>query len=294
MKFVLKIIVFLGSKNYIPIPDEKFLKLAYQLVFDKKLDLENPKTFNEKIQWLKLNNRKDIYTVMVDKYEAKKYVAEKIGEEYIIPTLGIYDSFEEIDFAKLPKQFVLKCTHDSGGVVICKDKDTFDYRSARKIINKHLKTDCYMLGREWPYKNVKRKIIVEKYMEDSKSKDDMLDYKFMCFNGKVKCLFICSERRSKLGLAVDFFDREWKHLPFRRKYRNSDKKIEKPQNFDLMIQLSEKLSCDTPFLRVDFYEINSKIYFGELTFFPGGGFEKFIPEKYDKVLGDWLDLTKNK
>lgn len=275
------------------LPDKPYLKLMYYCIVNRKLNLENPQTFNEKLQWLKIYNRKPIYTTMVDKYEAKQYVKDIIGEEYIIPTLGVYSSFEEINFEELPNQFVIKCTHDSGGVVICKDKTKFDKNAARKKINKCLKSSFFYMGREWPYKDIKPKIIVEQYIDDHKN-EDLTDYKFMCFNGKVKCSFVCTERRSKEGLKVTFFDLDWNKMPFERHYPASKEQIEKPIHYEKMIELSEKLSKDLPFVRVDFYEVNGKIYFGELTFFPGNGTEEFTPEEYDYILGSWIELPERK
>ena len=275
------------------LPDYIFLKIKYKYKFNKKLDLNNPQTFNEKLQWLKLYDRNPEYTKMVDKYEAKKYVANIIGEEYIIPTLGVYDKFEDINFATLPNQFVIKCTHNSGGLIICKDKTKLNIKEARKKINKSLKRNYFYTGREWPYKNVKPRIIAEQYMEDKKN-DELYDYKFMCFNGKVKCSFVCTDRYSEDGLKVTFFDLNWNKMPFERHYPNSNNVIEKPINYELMIKLAETLSKDIPFVRVDFYEINNKPYFGELTFYPGNGMEEFTPEKYDKILGDMLELPKEK
>lgn len=271
------------------IPDKLYLKILYKCRVGKKINLKEPITFNEKLQWLKLYDRKDIYTTMVDKYEVKEYVANMIGEDYIIPTLGVYDKFEDIDFDKLPNQFVLKCTHDSGGIIICKDKEKFDVDNAKKIINKHLKNNYYYWGREWPYKNVKPRIIIEPYMEDKKYKE-LVDYKIMCFNGKAKMEFTCTERFSQGTLKVTFFDLEWNKLPFERKYKASDKKIEKPVNFKKMIELSEKLSKDITFVRIDWYEINGKLYFGEMTFYPGSGCEKFYPEEWDYNVGKLMKL----
>lgn len=287
------ILLWLDMKRIITLKDETYVKILYEKVLKKKLDLDNPKTFNEKLQWLKLNDRNSDYVKMVDKYEVKEYVSSIIGEEYIIPTLGIYEKFEDIDFKKFPNQFVVKCTHDSASTVICKDKKTFNYEEAKNKINKCLKRNYYYLGREWPYKNVKPRIIIEKYMEDV-SADVLRDYKFMCFNGKVKCSFVCSNRYSKTGINVDFFDLEWKKMPFERHYKNSNLDISKPINYERMIELSEKLSKDIPFVRVDWYEINGKVYFGELTFYPGDGLEEFTPEKYDEILGSWIKLPNVK
>lgn len=277
--------------NLVKLDDEDFLKILYKKKFNKELNLNDPKSFNEKLQWLKLNDRNPKYTTMVDKYEAKKYVANIIGENYIIPTLGVYDDFDEINFDELPNQFVIKCTHDSGGLVICKDKSKFDIKYARKKIRKSLKRNYYYLGREWPYKNVKPRIIIEKYMEE-KNYSQLNDYKLMCFNGKVEYSFVCSERDNKdEGLAVTFFDNNWNKMPFRRHYRNSSKIISKPKNFELMITLAEKLSKNIPFVRVDFYEVNGNIYFGELTFYPGDGLEEFEPDCWDEKLGNLIDLS---
>lgn len=283
-------LIWLDARRIITLKDDVYLKILYQKVMKKKLNLENPQTFNEKLQWLKLNEKKDIYTTMVDKYEAKKYVANLIGEEYIIPTIAVYDKFDDIDFNKLPNQFVIKCTHDSGGVVLCKDKEKFDINIAKQKIERCLKKNYFYDGREWPYKNIKPRIIIEKYMSDSKN-EDLIDYKIMCFNGIPRCSFTCSNRRSKEGLNVDFYDIEWNKMPFERHYKNSKDIIKKPKNYDLMIELSKKLSKETKFLRVDFYEIEGKLYFGELTFFPGGGMEEFTPEEWDRKLGDMIDIN---
>lgn len=288
-----KLLVYLAGKNMIHLSDRKYLEMTYRLVIGKELNLDDPKSFNEKLQWLKLYNRKNVYTKMVDKYEVKKIVSELIGNEYIIPTLGVWDRFEDIDFSKLPDKFVLKCTHDSGGVVICKDKNTFDVDEAKNKINKALSRNFYYAGREWPYKNVKPRIIAEEYISSGDSKD-LKDYKLMCFNGKVKCSFVCSNRNSKNGLNVDFYDINWEKMPFERHYPNSKEKVQKPNNYELMVSLAEKLAKDIPFVRVDFYEVNNKVYFGELTFFPGAGFEEFTPEEWDYTLGSWLKLPEKK
>ena len=257
-----------------------------------KLNLDTPQTFNEKLQWLKLYDRNPDYTKMVDKYEVRKYIKEKIGEEYLIPLIDVYDKFDDIDFDKLPNQFVIKCTHDSGGLVICKDKNNLHVKAAKKKINKFMKRNYYKVHREWPYKNVKPRIIIEKYMEDTKAKE-LVDYKFMCFDGEPKLSFTCSERYNN-GLKVTFFDLDWNKLPFERHYPSSNKKIIKPINYDLMLKFSKILSDDIPFVRVDWYEINGKLYFGELTFYPGSGYEEFTPSKYDKIIGDFIKLDGGK
>lgn len=269
------------------LPDKLFLKVLYKNRLGKKLILDNPTTFNEKIQWLKLYDRNPAYTQMVDKYAVRECISNIIGEEYLIPLIGVYDSFDEIDFNQLPQQFVLKCTHDSGGLVICKDKELLDIEAAKKKINKCLKRNYYYHGREWPYKNIKPRIICEKYMVDE-SGTELKDYKFMCFNGKAKCLFVCLNRNSLTGLNVDFYDMDWKPMPFERHYPSSGKPIPKPKTFDKMVEFAERLSNGIPFVRVDFYEANDQLYFGELTFHPGSGYEEFTPESYDSLLGSWL------
>lgn len=281
---------FASLFKYFPnMSDEEYLKRIFEARMGRKLNLDNPCTFSEKLQWLKLYDRRPEYTMMVDKYAVKKYIAETIGEEYLIPTLGVWDNFDDIDFDNLPNQFVLKCTHDSGGLVICRDKKKFDKEKAKNKISKCMKRNYFLNTREWPYKNVTPRIIAEKYMEDEHF-TSLNDYKLMCFNGEVKCTFVCSDRSE--NLKVTFFDNNWKRLPFERHYPASTVKIPKPANFEKMIELAEKLSKGLPFVRVDFYEVNGKIYFGELTFYPGAGLEKFKPEQWDRRLGDWIVLPE--
>lgn len=284
-----RIIWFLSVHNLISISDKLYLKTVYECMFSKKLNLDNPKTFNEKLQWLKLYDRKDIYTTMVDKYEVKKYVADIIGKEYIIPTIGVYDRFDDIDFEKLPNQFVIKCTHDSGGLVICKDKTKLNIKDARKKINKSLKKNYYYAGREWPYKNVKPRIIIEKYMEDKETKE-LRDYKFFCFNGVAEFMFLATDRQ--IGeTKFNFYDMSFKLLPFTQGHPNDLRKIKKPVKFNEMKELAEKLSSNIPHVRVDFYEMNGKVYFGEITFYHFSGFIKFEPEKWDDKFGQLIDLN---
>lgn len=270
------------------IPDKLYIQIRYFFYFKKFCNLSQPETFNEKIQWLKLYNRKPIYTVMVDKYAVKEYVANLIGEEHIIPTIGVWDSFDEIDFNKLPPQFVLKCTHDSGSMALCKDKSVFDIPKARKMLQKSLKTNYYLRAREWPYLNVPHRIIAEKYMEDESG--ELKDYKFFCFDGEVKALYIATERNSKTETKFDFFDTDFNHLPFTQTHPNSDKIIEKPKCFEQMKHLASILSRGIPHVRVDFYEVNEKVYFGELTFSHMSGCHRFEPSEWDKHFGDWITL----
>lgn len=289
---ILILLVVLDFRTFRVIPDEIFLKIKYKLTIKKKLNIKHPNSFNEKLQWLKIYDRNSKYSQMVDKYNVRDYVNKVVGEECLIPLLGVYDSFEEIDFDRLPNQFVLKCTHDSGGLVICRDKNELDKEFARKKINKCLKNNYFYKGREWPYKNVKPKIICEKYIKDNAS-DELMDYKLMCFNGEVKCTFVCSNRKSSKGLNIDIFDRDWNLMPFQRPlHPNSGTKVNPPKNYKKMIEFAEKLSKDIPFLRVDFYEVNGHVYFGELTFYPGSGFERFMPESYDELLGRWIKLPE--
>ena len=270
--------------------DRAYLKLKYRLSMGKKLNLKNPQSFNEKIQWLKLNDRNPEYTVMVDKYLVRQYIADKLGEEYLIPLLGVWDDPDEIDFDALPDKFVLKCNHNSGtGMYICKDKSSMDIDKVKKELRRGLKQNYYLHGREWPYKNVPRKIIAEQYMEDNSG--DIADYKFMCFNGNVKCSFVCSDRFSDKGLHVTFLDRDWNVMPFERHYPSVKEGLPKPQNYEKMIEFAEILAKDIPFVRVDFYEVNGQIYFGELTFYPGSGMEEFTPEKWDCTIGSWIKLS---
>ncbi len=275
--------------------DEKYVKKMFRFKMGYPLELDNPVTFNEKLQWLKLYDRNPEYIKMVDKCDAKFYVAELIGETYVVPLYGVWDNFDDIDFDSLPKQFVLKTTHDCGGVVVCKDKDTFDKASAREFLNMHLKSEYFYHCREWAYKEVKPRIIAEKYMKDDQSNRDegLTDYKFFCFDGVPKAMFIATDRASKdEETKFDFYDMNFNHLPFTNGHPNSKRAIEKPKNFELMKQLAEKLSQGIPHVRVDFYESEGDIYFGELTLCHWGGLVPFEPKEWDKIFGDWIELPK--
>ena len=288
------LLIKLARKNIIKMSDQKFLDLCFDYYLGKKINWKNPQTYNEKLQWLKIYDRQDRYTKMVDKYEAKEYVKNIIGEEYIIPTIGIYDKFENIDFEKLPQQFVMKCTHDSGGLVICKDKKNLNIKEAKRKINQCLKVNYFNCWKEWPYKNVKPRIIIEKYMTNDDS-DGINDYKFFCFNGKVKLLFIATDRvNENEETKFDFYDENFNHLPIKNGHPNALVPPSKPLNFEKMKELAEILSKDIPHLRVDFYEINGKIYFGELTFSHWAGMVPFEPEEYDLILGNWIDISNIK
>ena len=272
------------------VPDSAYLKMMYMLELGQKLDLDNPKTFNEKLQWLKINDRKPIYTTMVDKYEVKSYVANLIGEEYLIPTLGVWDSFDDIEFDSLPNAFVLKCTHDSGGLVICKNKKDFNISEAKKKIEQCLKFNFYWHGREWPYKDVKPRIIAEPYIVD-KELTELRDYKFFCFSGRVKLLKIDFNRFT--NHQANYYSRDCKLLPVGETALPYDakKEIKFPSQYEKMVSLAEKLSTDIPFVRVDFYQANEKVLFGEITFYPTSGFGKWSDDNYDVLFGEWIDLN---
>ncbi len=288
-KIILDIfLVRLGNK----ISDKMYLKVFFYLRMNKKLDLKKTKTFNEKLQWLKLYNRVSLYTTMVDKYLVKEYVSQKIGKKYIIPTIGVWDDINEIDFTKLPDSFVMKCTHDSGGLVICKDKSKLDFNNARKKIRNSLNRNYHYLGREWPYKDVKPRIIVEKFMTEEGGAD-LKDYKIFCFNGEPKIIQVDYDRFTNHKRNI--YDTNWNLLDFCLVYPNNrEKVINKPQKLEKMIDLAKKLSIDIPFLRVDFYVINEKLFFGEMTFFPETGTGKITPPQWDYKLGEMLKLPVNK
>ena len=288
----IKLFFRIGHSTFLRLlSDEQYLKLLFKSSMGYPLNLDNPQTLNEKLNWIKLHDRKPIYTTMVDKYEAKKYVASIIGEEYIIPTIGVWDRFEDIDFSALPDQFVLKCTHDSGGLVICRDKSRLDIEAARKKINRSLKRNYFLLGREWPYKDVQPRIIAEKYLSEKKQKGQLTDFKFYTMNGKVRAVLIVTDRG--VSTKADYFDREFHHLDFTWGYPNAEKCPMKPQGFDQMIALAEKLAKNTIEVRVDFYDVGGQIYFGEMTFFDGSGMQRIEPVEWDKKLGTWLDLNCN-
>lgn len=271
--------------------DEKYLRYRYKQRVHKNLNLDNPSLFTEKLQWLKINDRNSLYTKMVDKFEAKSFIEDKVGKKYVIPTYGIYDKFDDIDFSSLPNSFILKCTHNSGGIVICKNKEELNIDEARKKINKCLQYNHYYTSREWPYKNVKPRIIAEEFLTNDDN-SEVVEYNFFCFNGVPKLVMCClGDKRVKR--YNDFYDMDFNKLDLKCEYSNSDIILEKPKCFDELVNLSKKLSIGLPHLRVDLYVCNDKIYVGELTFFHWGGLCKFEPEDWDKTLGDWLELPYN-
>lgn len=268
------------------LPDSLFIKLEYFSGMGRFPNLESPQTYNEKLQWLKLNDIHPEYSILVDKFTAKQFATERVGEQYVIPTLGVWDKYEEIDFPSLPNSFVLKTTHDSGGVVICKDKMSFDFARAKKKIEKSLRRNYYFEHREYPYKEIEPRIIAEKYIGSTDAPDD---YKFFCFNGKCKMLFVATGRLSG-DTRFNFYDENFSPLPFTQGHPNSKSSIEKPINFDTMLYIAEVLGKGFRHVRVDLYNVEGQIYFGEMTFFHYSGNVPFEPSFWDAKIGEWLDL----
>lgn len=266
--------------------DKTYIKFKYYLNFHQKLDLNHPQLFQEKLQWIKLNDHKPIYHQMVDKVDAKQFIAERVGIEYTIPTLGVYNSFDEIDFDGLPNQFILKGTFDSGSYYICRDKSKLDIQQAKKQVTRSWNQDYFIWSREWPYKGLKHRIIIEPLLSDGN--DFIEDCKFFCFNGEPKLVYL-SHDISK-NARTDFFDMEWNRVPLRMRDPNSEVTPEKPAQFDLMKNIAIKLAKDTYHLRVDFYIVGHSIYVGEMTFFHCGGFQPIYPDEYNRILGDWIKL----
>lgn len=283
-RFLLK----LSSKGINIVSDKQYLKMLYKLKMKKNLNIENPQTFNEKLQWLKLYDRNPEYTKMVDKILVKDYVASVIGDEYIIPTLGIYDKFDDINFDQLPKSFVIKCNHDSGGLVICRDKSELNIKDARKKINRSLKTNYYNRSKEWPYKNVKPKILIEEYMFNGKN-EELNDYKVFCFNGFAKYVQVHFNRFKNHKKYI--YDLNWNLTDIEFNYpRDAKVKIKKPYNFDEMIKIANVFSNGKKFVRIDFYEVKKKLYFGEITFYPASGYRRFKKYSQDLMFGNFMDI----
>lgn len=291
-----RIFAWIWSKVGHVFGDAIYLKVRFRLLMGKKLNLKNPKTFSEKLQWLKLYDRRPEYTTMVDKYAVKDYVAGIIGSEYIIPTLGVWNRPEDIEWDKLPNRFVLKTTNGGGsfGVVICKDKAVFDREKAIKALKANMHSD-WRVQMEWPYKNVPHRIIAEQYIEPTPDTKDLPDYKFFCFNGEVKGLFVATERHKEgEDVKFDFFDADFNHLPLKQGHENANPYPSKPHNFELMKQAAAKLSKGYPQVRVDLYDLGDMVLFGELTLYHFGGMVPFRPEEWDKVFGDMLTLPGEK
>jgi hypothetical protein len=277
------------------VADERYLKLIYRRKLHRKLNLDNPETFNEKLQWLKLYDRNPQYTQMVDKAAVKKYVAEQIGEEYVIPTLGTWENLKDLDIEQLPNQFVLKCTHDSGGLVICRDKAHLDMKAVYKKIGKSMETNYYYSGREWPYKNVKPRILAEKYMEDdsecdSEEKHNLNVYKIFNFNGVPRIIQSIQNDKTK-NETIDYFDVDWNLLKLKQNFPNSKTPLPRPKQLEEMLELAARLSKGFCFLRTDFYIVNQKVLFSEFTFYSDNGTAMFNPPQWDRELGSWIDLS---
>lgn len=275
------------------LPDSLYLKIMFRLKMGYKLNLKNPQTFNEKLQWLKLYNRKPEYTRMVDKSEAKTVAENILGKGYVIPTLGVWNKFEEIDFNSLPDSFVLKTTNGGGGggVIICRDKSKLNLVSAAEQLKSSLKASIYRNLKEWPYKNVKPRVLAEKFMVDESG--ELRDYKFYCFNGEPKVFLVASERFSGHRTYFDYFDMEGNHLPFTQGGMNNPVTPELPSTFEEMKQVATKLSHGLPHVRIDLYSVDETVYFGEFTFFDSSGFEKFTPREWDNIFGGWIILPSN-
>lgn len=272
------------------IPDKLYLKMMYQVKLGRKCNLKNPQSFNEKLNWLKLYDRRDCYTQMADKYEVREYIKKKLGEEYLIPLIGVWNKAEEIDFEKLPEQFVLKCTHDSASVIICKDKATFDRQAAEKCLNQSLRTNYFYPSREWPYKNILPRVIAEKYMVDE-SNTELKDYKIYNFNGVPELIQVDYARFT--DHHRNLYSTKWEYIDEEIEYpRDANTIIKKPENLDEMLRCARILSEGIPSVRTDFYSINGKTYFGEITFYQEGGFAHFGSQNYEKKLGEMISLLK--
>lgn len=274
------------------VPDSLYLKVLYRVIMGRKLNLKNPKEYNEKLQWLKLNDRKPEYSTMVDKYEVRGYIEDLLGDKYLIPCLGIYDSVDDIDIDALPERFVLKCTHDSGSVEICKDKSSFDIESARHRLSQAMKRNYYATYREWPYKYVKPRIIAEGYLEGDGG--DLKDYKVMCFNGEAKIIEVHENRfvEGKVHTQT-FYDREWGIVPLTQvETVTVDRPSERPRQLEEILRLSELIAKNMYHARIDWYIEGDKIYFGEITFFDGSGFESFSTPEMERMLGDMINLPE--
>lgn len=288
--------------------DETALRMLFRVSTGMSLNLDKPQTFNEKLQWLKLYDRNPLYTLLVDKYEAKQWVRDRIGENYVVPTYGVWDSFDEIDFDDLPERFVLKCTHDSGGIAICRDKATFDFNSARRKIRRSLKRNYYWTAREWPYKDVPARVIAEKYLEpsddmaNSKKRgmehilpDGMVDYKFYCFSGVPRLLYVSKGLEDHSTARISFLSLDWEFAPFNRSdYLPFEELPYEPKCLQEMIRVAKDLAAGIPFVRVDLYEVSGSPLFSEMTFSPCAGFMSFNPAEWDLRLGAWIELPRTR
>lgn len=284
-------IMTLIKKSLMFLPDKTYVKLYYRLRVGRKLDVKTPKTFNEKLQWLKFNYRFPLQSIVSDKYLVRKYVRDKVGEEYLIPLLGKWEKYDDIDFDVLPSEFVLKCNHDSGGLVVCKDKNSLDFKKTRHKIEKSLMTNFYYIGREYQYRNIKPVVMCEKFISDNGNVP--MDYKIYCFNGEPDVILVCKDRFKKGSHRASymFYNQEWDFLPLNKNdNENPSVKIDKPKNLKKMLDIARILSSDFVFARIDLYNIDGKIYFGEITLSPNSGFDPDITYETDLEFGDKLKI----
>lgn len=273
------------------LPDSLYIRLFYFTTTGQKLNLKHPTGYNEKLNWLKLNDKHPEYAKLVDKLAVREHIKQVLGEEYLFPLYGYWKSFDEIDFDALPNEFVLKCNHDSGSVKIIRDKSSLtqlDKKELKKFYEHRLSHDFFYAGREYPYKGLPRYIIAEQFMKDENGAVSIEDYKFFCFNGEPKIMFVATDRA--IDCKFDFFDMEFRHLPITNIHPNAGEKIQKPALFDEMKEIATRLSKGMKQVRIDLYEIGGKIYFGEYTFFHGGGTVLFQPDEWEQTLGSWIDL----
>ncbi len=279
-----------GLLNWIP--DNEYLKIQYYLKLHRKLHLDTPKTMNEKLQWLKIHDRNPVYSELVDKYKVRSHIEKIVGKEVLLPLLGVWDKPEDICFKKLPNQFVLKSNHDSGGVVLCKDKTSLDFRAVIKKLNRKMHRNYYWGNREWPYKNVQRLVLAEEYIQDNYEESTLTDYKFYCFNGKPDFVLACVDRKPGYANFI-FFDRNWNKMNYNFQTDEEEKRIvPKPINLEIMFEMAEKIAkyVNSPFLRVDLYNSQGKVYFGEITFYPHSGMDGTIKTEIDNMLGEKIKL----
>lgn len=270
------------------IPNELAMKIDYLRGYGEILDLKDPKTFGAKIQWIKLYGNLERYADLVDKYKVRYIISKSIGEEYLPELYGVYSDANDIDFTKLPNKFVIKCNHGCGYNIVCKDKDKIDIVETQKILSKWMKEEFYKNAKEIQYKNIIPTITCEEYLEDKAGA--LLDYKYFCFDGKAEFVQVVSDRG--IDTRSDFYDLNWNFIDLRTKLKNSDKKFNKPKNLEKMNVIAEVLSKDYPFVRVDFYNVEGRIVFGELTFTPGGGVSKFRPIEKDYEISKRIDINK--
>lgn len=294
LRHPVRLLARIGKNSFLKrMSDEKYLKMLFKDSMGYPLNLENPKTFNEKLQWLKINDRKPLYTSLVDKYEAKEFASRIMGADRVIPTLGVWERFDDIDFDALPDQFVLKCTHDSGGLVICRDKSKLDKGVACKNIERCLNRNYYWSSREWPYKNVKPRILAEVYMDDENAAVGLTDYKFFCFNGKPEMLYVSQGLEDHATASISFYDMEGREMPFQRSdFKPIEGELTLPSNFAEMRETAQRMAMEIecPFVRIDLYSVRGKLYFSEVTFSPCSGMLPFEPKEWDEKLGERITL----